>query len=326
MIISRAPLRVSFFGGGTDFPEYFAKEGGAVLATAIDKYSYVTASTFHSHLFEYAVRVSYSKGELGRTIDDIQHPVFRECLRFCGISRDIELHTVADLPAFTGLGSSSTFTVSLLHALHAFKGESIAPLDLAYEAIQIERSVLRECVGLQDQVTAAVGGFNVVEFRAEDDIRVTPLGLSPQRLEEIERHLFLVFTGVKRKSQDLEAQKMKRLAANLGHLREMRRMVDSGRSLLDSPQSLSAFGALLHEAWVAKRRLDESVTSPAIDSLYDRGREAGAWGGKLLGAGGGGFLLFVVPPERREALVRSMEGKHEIRVRISAPGSTIIFP
>ena len=142
MIISRAPLRISFFGGGTDFPEYFAKEIGAVLATAIDKYSYVTASTFHSHLFDYAVRVSYSKGELAKTIDDIQHPVFRECLRFCNLDKDVELHTVADLPAFTGLGSSSTFTVSLLQVLHAYKGEYVPPLKLAYEAIHIERRIL----------------------------------------------------------------------------------------------------------------------------------------------------------------------------------------
>jgi D-glycero-alpha-D-manno-heptose-7-phosphate kinase len=325
MIISRAPLRISFFGGGTDFPEYFTKESGAVLATAIDKYSYVTASTFHSHLFDYAVRVSYSKGELCKTIDDLQHPVYRECLRFCNLTKDIELHTVADLPAFTGLGSSSTFTVSLLQVLHAYKGESVAPLKLAYEAIHIERRVLGECVGVQDQTTAAVGGFNVLEFRAEDDIRVTPLPLTKHRLAEIEQNLFLVFTGIKRRAHNMEERKIQGISLNMDNLRLMRRMVDQGFDLLVAGRSLAAFGALLHDAWVTKRRLDGCVSNPEIDSLYDRGIAAGAWGGKLLGAGGGGFLLFVVPPEKRSALAAAFADKHEIRVGIAAPGSQVIF-
>ena len=326
MIISRAPLRISFFGGGTDFPEYFTKESGAVLAAAIDKFSYVTASTFQSHLFDYAVRVSYSKGELGRTIDDIEHPVFRECLRFCCLSRNIELHTVADLPAFSGLGSSSTFTVSLLHALHAYKGETVPPLQLAYEAIHIERTVLAECVGLQDQATAAIGGFNVLEFKAEDDIRVTPLGLSSARIEEIEQHLFLVFTGIKRRAHSLEAQKLQKLGGNMGHLRQIRKMVDSGYETLASTEPLSRLGELLHQAWETKRRLDGGVSSQQIDLLYEQGIAAGAWGGKLLGAGGGGFLLFVVPPEKRAALSEAFADKHEIKVGLSAPGSRIIYP
>ena len=325
MIISRAPLRISFFGGGTDFPEYFAKEIGAVLATAIDKYSYVTASTFHSHLFDYAVRVSYSKGELAKTIDDIQHPVFRECLRFCNLDKDVELHTVADLPAFTGLGSSSTFTVSLLQVLHAYKGEYVPPLKLAYEAIHIERRILGECVGVQDQTTAALGGFNVLEFRAEDDIRATPLPLTKQRLAEIEQNLFLVFTGIKRRAHKMEEKKIQRIDLNTGNLRQMRCMVDQGFDLLVSGRSLESFGALLHEAWVTKRRLDGCVSNPEIDALYKRGREAGAWGGKLLGAGGGGFLLFVVPPEKRSALAMAFADKHEVQVRIAAPGSQVIF-
>ena len=325
MIISRAPLRISFFGGGTDFPEYFSKESGAVLATAIDKYSYVTASTFHSHLFDYAVRVSYSKGELGKTIDDLQHPVYRECLRFCNLTKDIELHTVADLPAFTGLGSSSTFTVSLLQVLHAYKGEYVTPLRLAYEAIHIERRVLGECVGVQDQATAALGGFNVLEFRAEDDIRVTPLPLTKQRLVEVEQNLFLVFTGIKRRAHHMEEKKIQSISLNMDNLRLMRGMVDRGFDLLVSGQSLAAFGALLHDAWVAKRRLDGCVSNPEIDALYDRGIAAGAWGGKLLGAGGGGFLLFVVPPEKRSALAAAFSDKHEIQVGIAAPGSQVIF-
>jgi D-glycero-alpha-D-manno-heptose-7-phosphate kinase len=164
MIISRAPLRISFFGGGTDFPEYFSKESGAVLATAIDKYSYVTASAFHSHLFDYAVRVSYSKAEICKTIDDIQHPVFRECLRYCNLTKDVELHTVADLPAFTGLGSSSTFTVSLLQVLHAYKGEYVTPLNLAYEAIYIERRVLGNVLESKTKLLRRWGGLMFWSF------------------------------------------------------------------------------------------------------------------------------------------------------------------
>jgi D-glycero-alpha-D-manno-heptose-7-phosphate kinase len=325
MIISRAPLRISFFGGGTDFPEYFSKESGAVLATAIDKYSYVTASTFHSHLFDYAVRVSYSKAEICKTIDDIQHPVFRECLRYCNLTKDVELHTVADLPAFTGLGSSSTFTVSLLQVLHAFKGEYVTPLKLAYEAIDIERRVLGECVGIQDQAIAALGGFNVLEFLAEDDIRVTPLPISRQRITEIEKHLCLVFTGIKRRAQNIEKKKMQNLRMNIDNLRQMRQMVDKGFNILTSENSLEAFGLLLHEGWTAKRRLDCSVSNPEIDHLYQQGIAAGAWGGKLLGAGGGGFLLFIVPPEKRGELLNRFTNRHEIPVRISASGSRVIF-
>jgi D-glycero-alpha-D-manno-heptose-7-phosphate kinase len=325
MIISRAPLRVSFFGGGTDFPEYFREHGGAVLATAIDKFSYVTASKFQSDLFDYAVRVSYSKGELVKSIAEIQHPVFRACLQHCGLAKDIELHTVADLPAFTGLGSSSSFTVSLLQALHAYKGEYVRPLELAYEAIHIERNVLKECVGVQDQTTAAIGGFNVLEFHAEDDIRVHSLSLSPKRIEEIEAHLFLVFTGIKRRAHHLEAKKIEKLGANGGHLRDLRRMVDDGHDLLVSGKSLSEFGLLLHQAWVAKRRLDDCVSTPEIDEIYEKGIAAGAWGGKLLGAGGGGFILFIAPPECHEKLNETFSEKHRMDIRINAPGSRIVF-
>ena len=325
MIISRAPLRVSFFGGGTDFPEYFRTEGGAVLATAIDKFSYVTASPFQSSLFDYAVRVSYSKGELVRSIDEIQHPVFRECLRLLGLDRDVELHTVADLPAFTGLGSSSTFTVSLLDALHRFRGEAVPALQLAQEAVHIERNVLGESVGFQDQTTAAVGGFNVIEFSGESDIRVHPLNLGAARLAELESHLFIVYTGLKRRAAEIESRKLQSLDLNRASLRGLRAMVDRGRDLLVGGGSLAAFGELLHEGWAAKRALDAAVSNAAIDELYARARRAGAWGGKLLGAGGGGFLLFVAPPERHAALRREFSGQFLLDFRINAPGAQLVF-
>jgi D-glycero-alpha-D-manno-heptose-7-phosphate kinase len=325
MIIARSPLRLSLFGGGTDFPEYFSQEGGAVLATAIDKYAYVTASPFQSELFDYAIRLSYSKGELVKQVADIQHPVYRECLRLVGLERDIELHAVADLPSFTGLGSSSTFTVSLLQALHAYKGDAVDPLTLAYEAIHIERNVLKESVGCQDQATAALGGFNVLEFRAEDDIRVHPLNLPNWRLAEIQAHLFIVYTGIKRRAAEIEAKKLQSLEQNRAALRRMRAMVDQGRDFLTGHGSLESFGRLLHEAWVAKRSLETNVSTSAIDELYQRGRDAGAWGGKLLGAGGGGFLLFVAPPEAQPRLHQAFGSEFILQFKIAAPGARVIF-
>ena len=325
MIISRAPVRISFFGGGTDYPEYFLKEGGAVLATAIDKFSYVTASPFLSHLFDYSIRVSYRNVELAKDFREIQHSVFRECLGLCGLEKDIELHNVADLPAFTGLGSSSAFTVSLLHALHSFKGEFLNPKELACEAIHVERSLVKDNVGCQDQVMAAYGGFNLVEFRTETDISVTRVPLAPQRLAEFEKHLILVFTGIKRKASDLVAKQLQRVDLNLPALRSMRAMAYAGHDILTGNKPLNEFGELLHAAWLAKRSLDGGISNPEIDEMYRQGREAGAWGGKLLGAGGGGFMLFFAPAEA-QANIKAAFADHQIlSVKLNAPGSQIIF-
>jgi len=314
MIISRAPVRISFFGGGTDYPEYFLKEGGAVLATAINKY-----------LFDYSIRISYRNVEVVKQARDIQHNVFRECLCLCGFERDIELHNFADLPAFTGLGSSSAFTVSLLHALHTFKGEFLRPQQLAYEAIHVEREILKDNVGCQDQVLAAFGGFNLVEFRSETDILVNRVPLSPQRLAEFQDHLFLVFTGITRKASDVVAAQLKRVDQNIPALRKMRAMVYEGYELLVENRPLKEFGELLHRAWEAKRSLDGGVTNPEIDAIYRQGLEAGAWGGKLLGAGGGGFMLFFAPPEAKERLRTTFVNRQILDVKLNAAGSQIIF-
>jgi D-glycero-alpha-D-manno-heptose-7-phosphate kinase len=325
MIISRAPVRISFFGGGTDYPEYFLKEGGAVLATAIDKFSYVTASPFLSHLFDYSIRISYRKVELARKTNELEHSVFRECLNICGLQKDIELHNVADLPAFTGLGSSSAFTVSLLHALHSFKGEFLKPRELAQEAIHVERQILHESVGCQDQVMAAYGGFNLVEFRTEKEISVHRVAVKPERLAEFEGHLLLVFTGITRKASDLVAHQLKRVEQNLPSLRTMREMVHRGHEILIGSGPLQGFGELLHEAWKAKRTLDAAISNSEIDSIYHQGLEAGAWGGKLLGAGGGGFMLFFAPPSSHGKLREVFRDRQILPVKINAPGSQIIF-
>jgi D-glycero-alpha-D-manno-heptose-7-phosphate kinase len=324
MIISRAPVRISFFGGGTDYPEFFRQKGGAVLATAVDKYSYVTASPFLSHLFDYSIRVSYRQAEFVKTVDEIQHNVYRECLKLCGLTKDIELHNVADLPAFTGLGSSSAFTVSLLHALHSFRGEFLSPLELAYEAIHVERNLLKDNVGCQDQTLAAVGGFNLIEFRTEKDIVVRRVPLSQARLHELEQHLFIVFSGVKRKASDVVAKQLKRVGQNHATLKAMHAMVYEGYELLTSQRPLRQFGELLHRAWEAKRSLDGGVSTQEIDEFYQRGLSAGAWGGKLLGAGGGGFILFFAPPKAHAKLKKVFAGQQVLQVKINAPGSQII--
>ena len=325
MIICRAPVRISFFGGGTDYPEYFLKEGGAVLATAIDKFCFITANPFLSHLFDYAIRVSYRKVELAKRVDEIEHKVFRECLKLCGFEGAIELHMMADLPSFTGLGSSSTFTVCLLHALHSFKGQFLKPHELAREAIYVERQLLKENVGCQDQVLAAFGGFNLVEFRTEEDFVVSRVALPPQRLAEFERHLFLVFTGLQRKASDVVAPQLKRVKENTPALRSMRAMVYEGHEILTGQRPWREFGELLHRAWVAKRSLDGGVSNPEIDELYERVLKAGACGGKLLGAGAGGFMLFFAPEEAHPKLASVFADYQLLQVKLNAPGSQIIY-
>ena len=326
LTMTRAPLRVSFFGGGTDYPEYFLKHGGgAVLATAIDKFSYVTANTFLSKLFDHKIRISYRQVEQVKNLDEIQHGVYRACLKFCGIDKDVELHNVADLPSFSGLGSSSTFTVGLLQALHKFKGQVVSGTQLAYEAIHIERNILKENVGCQDQTTAAVGGFNLIEFISEDSINVQKVPISPVRMEELQSHLLLFFTTITRRASDAVASQLKRMDSNINTLHKMRKMVDQGWNILNGAGSLTPFGELLHEAWLAKMSLATDVSNEQINKMYQRARDFGAIGGKLLGAGGGGFLLLFAPPERHNKIRSAFEQDQEISIRLNAPGAEIIL-
>lgn len=324
MIITQTPLRISFLGGGTDYPEYFLDHGGAVLGTAVGKFAFFSASRFHSELFDYNIRISYRKSECVSAVDEIEHAPFRECLRWCGVDRDIEVHYTAELPAFTGLGSSSTFVVGLLNTLYAYKGQLVPPMDLAYQAIEIERRVLGESVGCQDQTFAAVGGFNIIEFRALDNIVVHRLPLSPERLQEFEDHLLVFFTGIRRRAEELAARQVRRVNHNLEHLAAMRRMVDEGCRLLLNSGGLEGFGRLLDKAWQHKRELDAGISNGVIDRIYQDAIEAGALGGKLLGAGGGGFILFFTPPDKKAAVRQRLNDLKEIKVEINAPGSRII--
>ncbi len=325
MVITQTPFRVSFFGGGTDYPEYFEKFGsGAALGTAIDHSAFLSVSRFYSRLFDYSIRIAYRKVECVRSIEEIEHAPFRECLRASGITTGVEINYSGELPSFSGLGSSSSFVVGLLNALQAFQGRTQRPLDLALEAIRLEQETLRETVGCQDQVFAAVGGLRVVEFRSREDIVVDTVPLNPARMRFLESHLLLMHTGIKRRAADVAVQYVTRLDGRKATLKRMREMVDEGYRVLTNNQSLTGFGELLDEAWQLKRSLAPSITAPEIEDYYRRGKEAGAIGGKLLGAGGGGCMLFFVPPERREAVRASLGELEEIPVHINAPGSRVI--
>jgi D-glycero-alpha-D-manno-heptose-7-phosphate kinase len=324
MIISKTPFRISFFGGGTDYPEHFTKHGGAVLGTAIDKCTYLAATPFYSRLFDYSIRLAYRQVECVGDLESIQHAPIRECLRRVGIHSDIEVDCMAELPSSVGLGTSSSFVVGLLNTLYSFQGRLVHPLDLAYQAIEIERDVLHESVGCQDQTIAAMGGFNLIEFRGTHDIIVHRIPLAPARLEEFERHLLVVFTGIRRHASHVAAKQVEKIVTNAGQLHCLRKLVDNGYSLLAGNKSLAEFGRRLDEGWKLKTQLDGAVSNPVITDIYRRGLEAGALGGKLLGAGGGGFMLFFVPPERRNRVCAALGDLEEIPIRVNAPGTQII--
>jgi D-glycero-alpha-D-manno-heptose-7-phosphate kinase len=324
MIITQTPLRISFLGGGTDYPEYFLHHGGAVLGTAVDKSACFCVSRFYSRLFDYSIRIAYRRVECVRTIDEIEHAPFRECLRWTGVTRDIEINHAAELPAFTGLGSSSSFVVGLLNSIYTFQHQSVSPLELAYQAIELERGVLGESVGCQDQTFAAVGGFNLIEFRDIRDFVVHRVPFTAARLEEFEAHLMIFFTGIKRRAEELAARQVRRVDENLDRLAGLRGMVDEGYDILAGTGSLAGFGRLLHKAWLLKRGLDTAVSNSAVDEIYQTGLDAGALGGKLLGAGGGGFLLFFVPPELQAAVRQRLGHLQEVEFTTSAPGTRAI--
>lgn len=324
MIISKTPFRVSFFGGGTDYPEHFTKHGGAVLGTAVDKCTYSAATHFYSRLFDYSIRLAYSKVECVADLDSIQHAPLRECLRWTGITKDVELDCMAELPSSVGLGTSSSFVVGVLNTLYAFQGRVVHPLDLAYQAIEIERDVLGESVGCQDQTFAAMGGFNLVEFRTTRDIVVHRLPISPERQAEFEQHLLVVYTGIRRRASQVAARQVERIGGNTERLKRMRRLVDEGYEVLAGGGSLTKFGRLLDEGWKLKTSLDDSVSNSQINAIYERGLQSGAWGGKLLGAGGGGFILFFVPPEKKSGMIAELGSLETISIRVNAPGTQIV--
>jgi D-glycero-alpha-D-manno-heptose-7-phosphate kinase len=325
MIISRTPFRVSFFGGGTDYPVWYTKHGGAVLATAIDKYCYLTCR-YLPPFFEHRIRVVYSKIENCQTVDEIAHPVVRATLRHLRVNRGVEIHHDGDLPARSGMGSSSAFTVGLLHALHALNGEMASRESLARESIHIEQTVLRETVGCQDQVLAAYGGFNHVTFLPDGSFSVRPVTIARERVAYLQSHLMLFFTGVARTASHVAASYVPDLdSTRRRQLRLVRDMVEEAIGIVQGDGDLRAFGELLHESWAAKRSLSDAVSTTEIDVMYEAARAAGAVGGKLTGAGGGGFLLLFVPPERQAAVRSALATLIRVPFAFQFAGSQIIF-
>jgi D-glycero-alpha-D-manno-heptose-7-phosphate kinase len=324
MIISRTPFRLSFFGGGTDYPAWYRRHGGAVLAATIDKYCYITAR-YLPPFFEHRYCIVYSKMEYCQTIAEIQHPAVREVIRFLGIDRGLEIHHDGDLPARSGMGSSSAFTVGLLHALHALTGRMASKQQLALESVHLEQDVLQETVGSQDQVLAAYGGLNHVSFLENGEIAVRPVTISADRIRELNAHLMLFYTGIKRTASTIADTYVNDIDRRRRQLRIMKDLVDEGLAVLNSQQELTPFGELLHEAWQAKRSLSASVSNSDVDDLYETAIAAGAIGGKLAGAGGGGFLLLFVPPDRQEDVRARLDSLIHVPFRFEFSGSQVLF-
>lgn len=324
MIIARTPFRVSFLGGGTDYPAWYKEHGGAVLASTIDKYCYL-ACRHLPPFFDHRFRIVYSKIENVTTLDEIAHAAAREILKFLGVQRGTEIHYLADLPARSGIGSSSAFTVGLLHAIHALHGQPVSEHQLAMEAIHVEQDILRETVGSQDQVMAAYGGFNHVQFSADGRISVRPVLIPPQRTAHFSAHLMLFFTGIQRTASEIAGTYVPDIRHRDAQLLVINDLLREGLSLLSGEGDIARFGELLHQSWRVKRELSTAVSSARVDAIYHDARSAGALGGKLLGAGGGGFILLFVPPERQADVSEKLRGLLHVPCKIESAGSRIIF-
>ena len=329
MILTRTPLRVSFFGGGSDHPEHFIRHGGAVLGMAIDKYVYIGVKRMPPGQLHNGTplryRVQYSKVDDCQSVDEIRHPAVRAALLYLKIDEPLEFHIFGDLPGRSGLGGSSAFSVGCLHALLRLRHPKVelAPLDLAREAIAFEKFFLREAVGCQDQLFAALGGALHVQFGSAESI-INQIEILDPRLAELEASLVLVYSGTMRDAAPLAARQAKAAPSNARALGALRDLAAEGAAVLRGDDSLDQIGELLNNAWYHKRGLCSDITSPAIDAFYSRGMWLGATGGKLLGAGGGGFMLFFVPQAKRDTFEAGI-GAPCVRFNLASQGSTVII-
>lgn len=324
MIITKTPFRMSFFGGGTDMEEYFQKNGGAVLSTTFDKYCYVNVRHL-PRFFDYSTELSYSKTERVTKVNDIEHPAIREAMKMLDM-HEIRLTYEADLPARSGLGTSSSFAVGMLNAFYALKGKYADKKKLADEAIYLERVLCNEAGGWQDQIAASFGGFNRINFTS-DGYEVLPLIISPERKKRLNQNLQMYFTGFTRFSSEIQKANASSDSENKKNmLKKMHELVDDAEQILvDNNRNLDDFGKLLDLTWTLKRQTGSSVTTNSIDELYKKGIKAGALGGKLLGAGGGGFLLFYVQPEYQESVKRAMKDLMYIPFEFENGGTRVIY-
>jgi D-glycero-alpha-D-manno-heptose-7-phosphate kinase len=321
MIITRTPFRISFAGGGSDLEAYYSQEPGMVLSSAIDKYMYLAVKDH----FDLNFRVSYSKTEFADTVDQINHRIVRACLQFLGITKGLEIVSMADLPARTGLGSSSSFTVGLLHALYAMQGKVVGPARLAREACAIEIEQLHEPIGKQDQYIAAHGGLQFLEFAPDGNVFVNPVVCTAETRAELNRRLLMFYTGTTRDAAEILTKQRASIGQKTAVLRKMCEMARELRNVLTDGRDLNAFGRLLDEGWRAKRSLEPSISNAKIDEYYERGIRAGALGGKLLGAGGGGFLLFFCEPHQQRHVRAELAELRELTFSLDPEGSKIVY-
>lgn len=323
MIITRTPYRMSFFGGGTDYPAWFRDHGGAVLATTLNKYCYISCRNLPP-FFEHRSRIVYSRIENVASNDCIEHPAVRGVLAFLGVDEGVEIHHDGDLPARTGLGSSSAFTVGLLHAVRALRGVMPTKMELARDAIHIEQDILRESVGCQDQVLAAFGGLVRVDFDRDGSIRVNPIVLTHEREDEFQKHLLLFFTGFARTASEIAGEQISRISQLEKELSSLTRLVEEAQAVLCGRADIAEVGRLLHESWMIKRSLTPRIAPQAIDEIYRTARSAGALGGKLMGAGGGGFMMLFALPEDHSRIKAALRGLLEVPFSFDRAGTQII--
>ena len=324
MIISKTPFRISFFGGGTDYPGWYNDNGGMVLSTTINKYCYITIREL-PQFFDYNYRLRYFKTEEVNSINEIQHPSIRESVKFLGIKTQFELVHFAEMPAQSGLGSSSTFTVGLLNALHALNNNMVGRSQLMSEAIHIEQDLIKENVGSQDQAAAAYGGFNTYEFKTDGSIQATPMTIEKNRVDLLDENLLLFFTGFSRTASSIAGEQIKNISVKKKELRQMMELTKEAISILNNRnRTLDDLGRLLHEQWCVKKTLSNKITNSSIDDIYNTAISAGALGGKLLGAGSGGFMLLYVKPEEQENVKRALSKLLVVDFNFEREGSSIV--
>jgi len=324
MIICRTPTRISFFGGGTDYPKWYLENGGEVLSTTINKYSYITIRHLPK-FFDYKFRIRYYKTEETQTVEEIQHPSVRECARFLGLNEGFEIAHNSDLPAGSGLGSSSTFTVGMLHSIYALQNYMPTKRELALNAIHVEQQLIGEAVGSQDQIAAAWGGFNKIRFSAENTFELDPIIMERDRLLELQDNLLLCFTGFARSAPEIASHQIKETPSRFKELTEMQSLTKEALAILRSKSSMDDFGRLLDTQWKIKKSMTNKISTPIIDEIYTTGINAGAIGGKLLGAGGGGFMLFYAHPSKHENIKSALKDKLFVSFRFENSGSKIVY-
>jgi len=321
LIIVQTPLRISFFGGGTDFPAFFMEEGGCVLSSAIDKYIFVTIK----ERFDKKLRIGYTQTEIADHLDEIRHDLIRESLRLTGIGEGVEITTMGDIPSEgSGLGSSSTVTVGALHAMYSYLGEIVSAERLAREACGIEIDHLKKPIGIQDQYIAAYGGLRFLEFKSDGEVKVEKIKISPESHRILNDNFLLFFTGISRKADTILKEQKSNIKDRLTELREIKQMAVEARSDIESG-NFDSFGKLLDQSWELKKRLSRTVSNGKINEMYHSAKRAGAIGGKITGAGGGGFLLLYVPYEKQTAVRETLCELQELPFHLEADGTKVIF-